>query len=83
MKLVTTELNEFFEIYPRSEKTYNTFIRGLAAMGEYQKAKEALIDMRVSIFTDHKKYIHTFKKYRIHLVLKLVEINVLRYFSAL
>jgi pentatricopeptide repeat protein len=46
MKLVTTELNEFFEIYPRSEKTYNTFIRGLAAMGEYQKAKEALIDMR-------------------------------------
>ena len=51
LKLITTNVNEFFEIYPRNDKTYNTFIRGLAAMGEYQKAKEALIDMRVSTDT--------------------------------
>lgn len=47
LKLPTTNLAEYFEIYPRNEKSYNTFIRGLGELGMYEEAKKAIEDMKL------------------------------------
>jgi pentatricopeptide repeat protein len=47
LKLPTTNLTEYFEIFPRNEKNYNTFIRGLGELGMYDEAKKAIEDMKL------------------------------------
>eukprot|EP01122_Echinamoeba_exundans_P008543 TRINITY_DN2852_c0_g1_i1.p1 TRINITY_DN2852_c0_g1~~TRINITY_DN2852_c0_g1_i1.p1 ORF type:complete len:396 (-),score=47.30 TRINITY_DN2852_c0_g1_i1:697-1884(-) len=44
--LFTTDIEEYFMKYPREEKTYNTFILGLAERGLADEARSALEDMR-------------------------------------
>jgi pentatricopeptide repeat protein len=47
LQLPTTNLKEYFEIYPRDERNYNTFIRGLGELGLYEEAKKAIEDMKL------------------------------------